>query len=57
MISSFGCRIATGVLDWLMMFILVEKLHFNDMIIKTAANIIVIALNYIASKLVIFRRE
>lgn len=54
-ISFFVCRIATGVVDWGCMFIFVDMLHFNDVIIKAAANILVIILNYVASKLVIFR--
>ena len=53
-ISFFACRLATGVVDWLMMFILVEKIGLNDIVIKIIANIIVIILNYVASKLVIF---
>lgn len=54
-ISFFACRIATGMVDWLCMYIFVEKLGFNDMVIKIIANIIVIILNYIASKLIVFR--
>ena len=53
-ISFFACRLATGVVDWLMMFILVEKIGLNDIVIKIIANIIVIILNYVASKLIIF---
>lgn len=56
-ISFFTCRIITGVVDWGCMLIFVDMLHFNDVIIKTAANILVIVLNYIASKLVIFRHK
>ena len=56
-ISFFGCRIATGVLDWLCMFIFAETLHWNDVIIKTLANILVIVLNYFASKLLIFKKK
>jgi putative flippase GtrA len=56
-ISFYGCRIATGIVDWLCMFIFVELLHFNDLIIKIAANILVILLNYIASKIIIFRKN
>lgn len=56
-VSFFACRIATGVVDWGCMFIFVDMLHFNDVIIKAAANILVIILNYIASKLVIFRHK
>lgn len=56
-ISFFSCRIATGIVDWLCMFIFVEKLGMNDMIIKTGANVLVIILNYVASKLVIFKHD
>ena len=51
----FSCRIATGVVDWICMFVFVDLLHFPDVFIKTAANVVVIILNYIASKLVIFK--
>lgn len=55
-IAFFSCRIATGVIDWLMMYVFVDCLHINDVLIKAVANIIVIVLNYIASKLLIFRK-
>lgn len=50
----FGCRLATGFVDWSIMLLFVDWLLFNDMIVKTCANIVVIILNYIASKLIIF---
>ena len=56
-VSFFACRLATGVVDWACMFIFVDLLHFNDVIIKAAANVLVIILNYIASKLVIFKHK
>ena len=56
-VSFFACRLATGVADWACMFIFVDLLHFNDVIIKAAANVLVIILNYVASKLVIFRHK
>ena len=55
-ISFFACRIGTGVVDWAIMLIFVTILHFNDMIVKILANIIVIVLNYILSKFVIFKK-
>ena len=55
-LSFYGCRVATGVVDWLCMFIFANLLHMNDLVIKLAANILVIILNYIASKLWIFRK-
>ena len=54
-VSFFACRLATGVVDWLCMFVFVDMLHFNDVLIKVGANILVIILNYVASKLFIFR--
>ena len=57
LISFFGCRIATGIVDWLCMLIFVEVLGWNDVVIKFFANVLVIVLNYIASKLIIFKRN
>ena len=56
MISFFGCRITTGIADWLCMFVFVELLEINDVVIKAVANILVIILNYVASKLFVFRK-
>ena len=57
MLSFFSCRLATGVVDWLCMFVFVDLLHFNDMIIKIFANVVVVILNYVASKLLIFKNK
>ncbi len=56
-ISFFVCRLATGVLDWGCMYVFVNLLHLNDIVIKVAANILVIVLNYVASKWVIFKKS
>ena len=55
--SFFGCRLATGVLDWVLMFVCVDLLHFNDMLIKLLANVMVVILNFVASKLIIFKKK
>ena len=55
--SFFGCRLGTGVLDVVVMYIFVEQFMFNDILIKILDNILVIILNYIASKWVIFRKR
>ena len=57
LISFFGCRIATGVLDIGVMYAFVDLLHANAVIMKIISNIIVIMLNYVASKMVIFKKE
>ena len=55
--SFFGCRLATGVLDWVLMFVCVDLLHFNDMLIKLLANVMVVILNFVASKRIIFKKK
>lgn len=56
-VSFFSCRLLTGVVDWLIMLAFVDGLKFNDVLIKILANVIVIILNYIASKLIIFAKK
>lgn len=55
MIMFFAARVATGVIDWASMFIFVDLMKMNDVVIKTLANVVVIILNYVASKFLIFR--
>ena len=49
-IEFFLGRIATGVLDTLIMFVTVDLLHYNGVVWKIVSNIIVIILNYIIGK-------
>lgn len=56
-VSFFSCRIATGMVDWVCMFVFVTLLSFHDVLIKTLANVLVIILNYVASKLIIFKQK
>ena len=57
LVSFFACRISTGIADIIIMYVFADVLKFNDVIIKTISNIIVIALNYLGSKLIIFRKR
>lgn len=57
MSSFFACRLATGIVDWAAMFVFVDVVGMDDVIVKAAANIVVIVLNYIASKMVIFKER
>lgn len=57
MVSFFGSRLATGLLDMGLMWIFVETSLMNDVIAKVVVNVIVIILNYILSKLVVFKGE
>lgn len=53
----FSCRLATGALDWLNMFLFAKTLGWNDVWVKTISNVVVIIVNYAASKLLIFRHR
>ena len=53
----FACRIATGVLDVVIMYLFADLAGLNDVIVKTVSNIIVIILNYVASKMFIFKER
>ena len=55
--SFYASRVATLLLDMLMMFILVTSLNFNDKISKVVVQIVVIVLNYIFSKLFVFKKK
>ena len=53
--AFFSGRIGTGVLDTVVMFITVDLLGWNDMVMKVISNIIVVILNYIISKFFVFK--
>ncbi len=55
--SFFVCRLTTGIIDWMCMLLFVEFIGLNDVVIKLGANILVIILNYVASKLLVFREQ
>ena len=54
--TFFGARLATGVLDVVIMYLAVDVMHWNSTIWKLISNVLVIILNYVASKLIIFRK-
>ena len=54
---SFSSRLATEIVDWLCMFVSVDLLKFNELIIKVAANVIVVVLNYVARKSFIVKKK
>ena len=55
-ISFFGCRLLTGILDVAIMAFAVDMLQWNGLLWKLISNIIVTIINYIASKYFIFRK-
>lgn len=43
--------------ETVLMFLTVEVLHLNDLVMKPVINIVVIVLNYVFSKLIIFKKK
>lgn len=55
--AFLGARLGTGLLDMLIMYLCVDLLGWNDMVMKLASNVIVVILNYILSKFFIFKKK
>lgn len=56
-LSFFGCRVATGIMDTVIMVVAVDYLHQNSMLWKVISNVLVIIINYVASKYLIFKKK
>lgn len=56
-IKFYSSRLTTLFLDMLLMFIFVTILNLNDKIIKLIVAIVIIVLNYILSKLIVFKQK
>ena len=54
--SFFGCRLLTLAIDEAIMIITVNKLALNALLMKIVANVVVIILNFVFSKLIIFKK-
>ncbi len=56
-ISFFASRIATLLIDEGIMYVTVDKLLWNGLLMKIISNVIVIILNFVLSKLVVFKKN
>ena len=52
-----GCRIASGAAETLILLVTVDFLHWNGNIWKLVTSVLVVVMNYIGSKLVVFRKK
>ena len=52
-----SCRVASGVLETLIILVTVDLLHWNGDIMKLVTSVLVIILNYVASTLLIFKKK
>ncbi|MDY4445894.1 GtrA family protein [Campylobacter sp.] len=57
MCSFFISRVFTLLVDMAIMFVFVSLAHFDDKIFKIISQVIVVVLNYIISKFLIFNKK
>ena len=55
-LSFLSCRLLTGVFDVAIMYVAVDVMTWNGTLWKLISNVLVIVLNYVASKLIIFKK-
>ena len=56
-IKFFTSRIASLVIELIIMYLLVNIIHLDDMISKIIVQVIVIILNYVFSKIFVFKNK
>ncbi|ENY8989152.1 TPA: GtrA family protein [Clostridioides difficile] len=56
-LSFVSFRLLSGVVEMLIMYVMIDLLFVNDVIVKVFTNIIVIVLNYLFSKMIIFKNK
>lgn len=56
-IKFYGARLLTLFIDMFVMFLTVTVLHWNDKIMKIVSNVIILILNYIISKFIVFIKK
>ena len=57
MAAFFGARVFSGLLDVAIMWAAVDRMGYNDLVVKLLSNVLVILINYFLSKFLIFRKK
>ena len=52
-----SCRLASGVMETLILLLTVDCLHWNGNVWKLLTQILVVIVNYVGSKLLVFRKK
>ena len=52
-----GCRIGSGFVETVIIFAMVDWLQFNGNVWKLVTSVLVVILNYVGSKLLVFRKK
>ena len=57
LIKFVSCRVASGVLETVILFLAVDLMAWNGNIWKLVTQVLVIVINYVGSKLLVFRNK
>ena len=52
-----SCRLASGVMETLILLLTVDCLHWNGNVWKLVTQVLVVIVNYVGSKLLVFRKK
>ncbi len=52
-----ACRVGSGLLETLILFVAVDLMHGNGNLFKLITSVLVVIINYIGSKLLVFRKK
>ena len=52
-----GSRLFSGLLETVILALTVDRLQFHNLTMKVVASVIVVILNYVSSKLIVFRNQ
>lgn len=52
-----ACRVGSGLLETGMVFLFVDVLAWNGNIVKIAVSVLVVIINYVGSKLLVFKKQ
>ncbi len=55
-VKFIGCRIGSGLLETLFLYVLVDLLDFNGNLWKLLISVLVVILNYVFSKFIVFEK-
>ena len=56
LVKFVGCRVGSGVLETVIILVTVDWLAFDGNVMKLITSVLVVILNYIGSKLLVFRK-
>ena len=57
LVKFISCRIGSGFMETMCLWVLVDRLNWNGNWVKLAVSVLVVVLNYISSKLIVFRKK